>query len=43
MVRWILLALLLAGCSSKIPECKGPVVPLNAGNWVPTAEDLRRE
>lgn len=35
------LMLLLAGCAGhQLAECKGPLFPLNQGQWQPTAADL---
>ncbi len=37
----ILALVILAGCSHQLAACRGPVTPLNVGQWQPTAEDLR--
>jgi hypothetical protein len=37
-----LLALSACANSHTMAECKGPLVPLNAGLWQPTPEDLKR-
>jgi type IV secretion system protein VirB7 len=41
----VLLALLvLAACGGhNMAECKGPMFPMNAGQWQPTPEDMKHE
>ncbi len=39
---WLLVVVLaLSACSHQLAACRGPVTPLNVGQWHPTAEDLR--
>jgi hypothetical protein len=37
----ILLAALAACAGDRLPQASGPVVPMNVGQWTPTAADLQ--
>jgi hypothetical protein len=39
----LLALLVLAACGhdEPLPVCSGPIFPINAGHWTPTAADLR--
>lgn len=47
MIRFIVIILTVitaAGCSGhKLAECRGPLFPLNAGQWQPQPTDLAKE